>query len=233
MCLGKFPTDHHATLDKRSGGGNLVPLRSQIQDNLDRLIGGFRNCHHRLGQNRQTDLTGGDVRLKLGGGGVAVVNENVFSDRQTVFLAQVRENERRVLCGNRDGLSAQVGERRNSLIRAIQQIQHTAGVEGEKLNLALGLIVKNRGGVGRQGGNINLSLNQPGRHIGGIRLHREVVVQTDGAVGGALHQRRHAESGGSAQNGHIDVQRLVYGRLLGAGKQTEGQNGNQKNCQGR
>ena len=54
-------------------------------------------------------LAGGERRVELRRLGIGVVDGDVRADGQTVFLAQVLEDERRVLHGDADVLAAQVG----------------------------------------------------------------------------------------------------------------------------
>ena len=79
-------------------------------------------------------MCGGERRVELRRLGIGVVDGDVRADGQTIFLAQVLEDERRVLHGDIDVLAAQVGKGRDALRAVGHDVEHAARVEREHLH---------------------------------------------------------------------------------------------------
>lgn len=100
---------------------------------------------------------------------------------QTIFLAQVLEDEGRVLHGDIDGLAAQIGEGRDVLRAVGHDVEHTARVEREHLHGAIGLVVERGGGVRRQGGDVGRAVDERGGGVARVGLDGEIVVERGAA----------------------------------------------------
>ena len=101
-------------------------------------------------------------------------------------------------------------------VPALHDVEHAQRIDGQHLHAALGVVVEDRGKVGRDGGDIRGPLRQGGRHlIGGGGDIKVIVVVCDRSTVRFIHELHHAHCGGALQGHHVDVDRI--GRLCHVG----------------
>ena len=76
-----------------------------------------------------------------------------------VLFAKVGKNKGGILCGNVNGLSAQILKGGDGSVLVCQKIEATKGVNSKNYNAAFGFVVNVCGGIGRQSSNINVTIN--------------------------------------------------------------------------
>jgi len=109
----------------------------------------------------------------------------------------------RTLPGGIDCFTFQIGQRRD-LGSLGDHIKHSQCIEREQLNVALGFVVKCRGKVGGQRGDIQFAAQQLGRHIIRRAGDGKGVIIRSCFVFGLIHQLDHSEAGRSLQHSNPD-----------------------------
>ena len=108
-------------------------------------------------------------------------------------------------------------------VPALHDVEHAQRIDGQHLHAALGVVVEDRGKVGRDGGDIRGPLRQGGRHlIGGGRNSKMIDVTRGNYILVFLfqlvseffdrftigHHLDHAHGGRAFQGHNIDIKRI-------------------------
>ena len=108
--------------------------------------------------------------------------------------------------GSVDRLALQISQRGDGLAAVSHHIQHAAGVQGQHLDGALGLVIDHAGGVGGQRGDVNGAIDQSSGDVAGVGFNVDVIVASGGAGSLVGNQLGHTEAGGAVQGHDIDRQ---------------------------
>ena len=226
MLVGKGLAHQQARCDQAAVNAQLVPLGGEVQGHLQALQLALGHGDEGLGQH-------GDGVLLLGHKGhdlrglALPLHGYIPAQGQPVLGQQIGQSVFRggPLAGGIEGLTGQGLHIRHGLAALFHNVQHPQGAGGNKLHLALGLVIENGPHIGGHGQNVQLPLDELGGQLAGGGGHGKGVGVGGEAVFGVVQQLGHAHGGGALQAAQANIHGLIVllTGLHGAGGQTQDQ----------
>ena len=231
MLVGKGLAHQQARRDQAAVHAQLVPLSGEIQGHPQPLHLALGHGDKGLGQHGHGGFLLGHEGHDLRGLALPL-HGDVFAQGQAVLSQQVGQGilGSGALAGGVDGFAGQGLDIRHGLAALFHNVQHAQGAGGQKLHLALGLVVEDGAHIGGHGQNIQLALDQLRCQLRGGGGHGELIGVGGQLVFSVVQQLGHAHGGGALQATQTDVYRLVcfLAGLRGAGGQAQCQHQGQQ-----
>ena len=126
---------------------------------------------------------------------------DVLPQGQAVLRQQIGQGVFRggALAGGINSLAGQGLHICHGLAALFHNVQHAQGAGGNKLHLALGLVIENGPHIGRHGQDVQLALDELRGQLVGGGGHGELIGVGGEAVFGVIQQLGHAHGGGALQ----------------------------------
>ena len=197
---------HHGHTGDQLGVCYLVPLGGQVKGYPQGVVLQPGSGHIGLGQHGNGVLRGGHLGGHLGGFAV-ILDVHILVRVKTVGSKQIAQHILRgsALAGGQDGAALEVGHAVDG-VALLHHIQNAQGVHRHGLNAAICFLVQGRRQIGRDGGHVQLALDEQRHDL--IRSAVELQVVVHGGGTGLLHREQVDKTHGSGARQARDAQRL-------------------------
>ena len=201
---------HHGHTGDQLGVCHLVPLGGQIKGYPQGVVLQPGSGHIGLGQHRNGVLRAGHLGGHLGGLAV-ILDVHILVRVNAVGGKQIAQHILRgsALAGGQDGAALEVGHAVDG-IALLHHIQNAQGVHCHSLNAAVRFLVQGRRQISRDGGHVQLALDEQRHDLIRSAVKLQIIVHGSGA--GLLHREQVDKPHGGGALQARDAQRLGSGQ---------------------
>ena len=197
---------HHSHTGDQLGVCYLVPLGGQVKGYPQGIVLQTGSSHIGLGQHGNGVLRAGHLGSHFGGFAV-ILDVRILVRVKTVGGKQIAQHIFRgsALTGGQDGAALEVGHAVDG-VALLHHIQNAQGVHCHGLNAAVRFLVQGRRQIGRDGGHVQLALDEQRYDLIRRAVKLQIVVHGGGA--GLLHRKQVDQPHGGGALQARDAQRL-------------------------